>query len=91
MSKYPYKRLDLSKNEIRILRLLDSVNMSQPHLVNLTLEHVSLDDLLPEFREFLSTERLPLTPNATRAWVHAHCSQTDCLEFDPPCHPLVAA
>ena len=91
MSSYPYKRLDLTKNEIRVLRLLDSVNTCRPDVVHCALEHVSLDDLLPDFQKFLVTGKLSLDPDATRAWVHAHYPQSDGLEFGSLAHPLIAA
>jgi hypothetical protein len=50
--RYQYKPLDLLKNEIRILKILDSTALQRPDLVHCSLHHVSLDDLQPRFRAF---------------------------------------
>jgi hypothetical protein len=51
MSHYVYEPLDSSSNEIRILRFLDPLT-GKPDLIHCTLCRVSLDQLLPAYKDF---------------------------------------
>jgi hypothetical protein len=74
MASYPYKSLDVSKNEIRILKILGSVQcMSTPEIVQVTIENVSLDSLLPHLRTFTYSEEPPFSRKSSPP----DCSQVD--------------
>jgi hypothetical protein len=70
MAHYQYQNLDLAKNEIRVLRFLDPGH-DQPGLVRCTLHHVSLDDLLPEYHDFL-LEMGEASPDIAEKWLDAY-------------------
>ena len=63
-----YRPLD-QKNEVRMLTIVDSPDGDTTGLVHCTLEHVSLDDLTPEFANFLSETNQICNDIATRSWL----------------------
>ena len=77
MDSYSYTPLDFSKNEIRVLRFLDSVSTGHPELIHCTLENISLDDYLPGFADMLVEMRLEYGPAATRFWMNLSNSKSD--------------
>lgn len=71
MLPYEYLSLDRSKNEIRILRFLET-NTSSRDPVQCTLQHVSLDALLPAYRTYIQEHQPATTTSAVRGWSKAH-------------------
>ncbi|KAL6711762.1 hypothetical protein ACN47E_002805 [Coniothyrium glycines] len=68
-SEYRYEPLDPAASEIRVLRFIDATTTDQHDLVHCTLHHVSLDDLLPEFREFQRKKDLKMDAAAAKSWL----------------------
>jgi hypothetical protein len=92
MSDYQYQDLDSSKNEIRILRFLEPT-YEQPGLVRGTIHHVSLDELIPEYHDFLREIGSEETSsNASRAeqWLDAHAFHPKIL-YKEKSRPRIAA
>jgi hypothetical protein len=88
MAHYQYQKLDLTKNEIRVLRFLEP-DHHEPDLVRCMLHHVSLDDLRPEYHDFL-LEMGEASPDIAEKWLDAypfHSRLTD----DERSRPRIAA
>jgi hypothetical protein len=66
MTHYQYQNLDPSKNEINILLFLIPTH-EQPGLDRCTLHHVSLDEIIPEYRDFLSEMGPEISSNGIRS------------------------
>jgi hypothetical protein len=66
-----YRPLDHTKNEVRMLTIVDPSHGDNSGLVHCKLEHVSLDmsDFTPEFASFLSETNQPCNEVATRSWL----------------------
>lgn len=76
ISQYVYKELDSSNNEIRILRFLGPP-VGRGELIRCTLQHVSLDQLLPAYQEHKAElDFLPAT-NLARAWLRKYHPQDE--------------
>ncbi|KAF2629366.1 hypothetical protein BU25DRAFT_409267 [Macroventuria anomochaeta] len=73
MLQYEYQALDPSKNEIRIVRFPGPIKEGE-HLVQCNIQHVSLDQTLPEYKAYLQ-ETEPFSPTiAIEDWLNAEQS-----------------
>jgi hypothetical protein len=59
----------LKHNEVRMLTIVDAPKNSNPDLVHCKLEHVSLDDITPEWKKFLAEEGRPFDSGSLKEWL----------------------
>ncbi|KAH7351369.1 heterokaryon incompatibility protein-domain-containing protein [Rhexocercosporidium sp. MPI-PUGE-AT-0058] len=65
-----YTPLDPSKNEVRMLKIVEPSDGPNSSLVNCILETVSLDDFTPDFKKFLNgAESKECNPDALKLWI----------------------
>ncbi|QDS77753.1 hypothetical protein FKW77_004831 [Venturia effusa] len=78
MSDYAYKPLNLAENEIRVIKILPpgSTTMATD-LVHVSISHVSLEDLRPEFEQFVANEAQPFTFEVAKPWIQREIPE-DC-------------
>ncbi|KAF1838118.1 hypothetical protein BDW02DRAFT_52709 [Decorospora gaudefroyi] len=89
MSDNHYQDLDHLKREIRILRFLSPTD-ERPDLVQCTMHHVSLDDMLPDYRDFLAEMGMESSAEATEKWLDAYPFYAHRLETEEA-RPRIAA
>lgn len=83
-----YQDLDLSRNEIRVLKFLRA-RPSSPTLLRCTLANVSLDDFSQEYWRFFE-DKEPVAPaEATKQWLEAGLPDT--LSSIPQQQPVIAS
>lgn len=88
--KYEYEELDPARSEIRVLKFIDSVNDKDSDLVHCSLTKVSLDDVLPQYEDFLLECRPPNPSHAKRWWLEIDRSASPWLKVDAY-RPRIAA
>lgn len=67
-----YQPLDVARNEVRMLKIVDPVDGQYPDLVHCELETVSLDAFTPEFKRFCEKQdisSLGFHYEITKAWL----------------------
>jgi hypothetical protein len=76
-----YHPLDHTRNEVRLLTIVDPPPGDTSGLVHCKLENVSLDDLTDEFAQFLSDGSQSFNDADTRSWLEKNIKRTD--NFQP--------
>jgi hypothetical protein len=82
-----YRPLDHTKNEVRMLKILDVPDGDTSGLVHCRLEHASLDDLTPEFTQFLSKTNQHCNGATIQSWIR-HFDSKDNRCVPPPASHL---